>query len=135
LAGFAFMVCGYFWDLLLPINKKLWTSSYVAYTIGIDCVIISLLIYIIQIQNKVKWTNFFQVFGKNTLFIYLLSELLVTVLFTIPIGDTSLFRWIYHNIFSYAGGYLGSLLFAISYTLFCWLIGYWLYKRKIFIKV
>ncbi len=136
LAGFALMVCGYFWDLLLPINKKLWTSSYVVYTIGIDCVIIGTLIYIIQIQNKITWTKFFQVFGKNTLFIYLLSELLVTVLFTIPVGaNTSLFRWIYQNIFSYAGGYLGSLLFAIAYMMLCWSIGYWLDKKKIYIKV
>jgi len=136
LAGFALMVCGYFWDLLLPINKKLWTSSYVVYTIGIDCVIIATLIYIIQIQNKVTWTKFFQVFGKNTLFIYLLSELLVTVLFTIPIGaNTNLFRWIYQNIFSYAGGYVGSLLFAIAYMMLCWSIGYWLDKKRIYIKV
>ncbi|MDQ2863330.1 MAG: DUF5009 domain-containing protein, partial [Bacteroidota bacterium] len=136
LAGFALMVCGYFWDLLLPINKKLWTSSYVIYTIGIDCVIISLLIYIIQIQNKVKWTTFFQVFGKNTLFIYLLSELFATVLFTIPMGtNSSLFKWAYQNIFSHAGGYLGALLFALSYMMICWLIGYWLYKKKIYIKV
>ena len=136
LAGFALMVCGYFWDLLLPINKKLWTSSYVVYTIGIDCVIIGILIYIIQIQNKVGWTKFFQVFGKNTLFIYLLSELLVTVLFTIPIdANTNLFRWVYQNIFSHAGGYLGSLLFAVAYMMLCWSIGYWLDKKKIYIKV
>jgi predicted acyltransferase len=136
LAGFALMVCGYFWDLLLPINKKLWTSSYVVYTIGIDCVIISLLIYIIQIQHKIKWSTFFQVFGKNTLFIYLLSELLVTALFIIPAGaNSNVLRWSYQNIFSHAGGYLGSLLFAISYMMICWLVGYWLYKKKIYIKV
>ena len=136
LSGFALMVCGYFWDLLLPINKKLWTSSYVVYTIGIDCVIIGTLIYFIQIQNKVGWTRFFQVFGKNTLFIYLLSELLVTVLFTIPAGaNSNLFHWIYQNIFSYAGGYLGSLLFAIAYMLVCWSVGYWLDKKRIYIKV
>ena len=136
LAGFALMVCGYFWDLLFPINKKLWTSSYVVYTVGIDCIIIGSLVYIIQIQNKINWAKFFQAFGKNTLFIYLLSELLVTVLFTIPMGtDSNLFRWIYQNIFSYAGGYLGSLLFAIAYMLLCWSVGYWLDKKKIYIRV
>jgi len=136
LAGFALMVCGYFWDLLLPINKKIWTSSFVVYTVGIDCVILSLLVYIIQIQNKVRWSTFFQVFGKNTLFIYLLSELFATVLFTIPVGaNSNLFKWSYQNIFSHAGGYLGALLFALSYMMICWLIGYWLYKKKIYIKV
>ena len=135
IAGFALLVCGYFWDLLFPISKKLWTSSFVVYTIGLDCIILSVLIYIIQFENKVKWTGFFQVFGKNPLFIYLVSELLVTVLMIIPVGKLNLFHWIYFNIFSYAGGYLGSLLFALCYMLLCWIIGYWLDKRKIYIRV
>jgi predicted acyltransferase len=135
IAGFGLLVCGYFWDLLFPISKKLWTSSFVVYTVGLDCIILAVLMYIIQIQDKVKWTGFFQVLGKNPLFIYLLSELGVTILFMIPIGDTNLFRWIFQNIFSHAGGYLGSLLFAISYMLFCWCIGYILDKRKIYVRV
>ena len=135
IAGFGLLVSGYFWDLLFPISKKLWTSSFVVYTIGLDCIILSVLIYIIQVQNKMKWTGFFQVFGKNPLFIYLLSELGVTILFMIPVGNSNLFRWAYQNIFSYAGGYLGSLLFAIAYMLVCWSVGYWLDKRRIYIKV
>ena len=135
IAGFGLLVCGYFWDLMFPISKKLWTSSFVVYTVGLDCIILAVLIYIIRMQNKTKWTGFFQIFGRNPLFIYLLSELMVTVLFTIPVGNTNLFRWIYQNIFSYAGGYLGSLLFAIAYMLFCWSIGYWLDKKKIYIRV
>ena len=135
LAGCALLFCGYLWNLVFPINKKLWTSSFVVFTIGLDCIIISALTYITQFEHKVKWTKFFQVFGKNPLFIYLLSELLVTVLFMIPIGDTNLFRWFYQNIFSYAGGYFGSLLFAICYMLLCWSVGYWLDKRKIYVRV
>jgi predicted acyltransferase len=135
LGGFALLVCGYFWDLLFPISKKLWTSSFVVYTVGLDCIILATLTYFIDFQKKVKWTNFFQVFGRNPLFIYLVSELLVTVLFMIPVGDTNLFRWVYQNIFSYAGAYLGSLLFAIAYMLLCWSVGYWLNKRKIYVRV
>ena len=134
LAGAGLIVCGYFWDLLLPINKKLWTSSFVIYTIGIDCVILGFLTYVIQFKNKTNWSRFFQIFGKNTLFIYLLSELLATILFTIPVGNISLFSWIYINIFSFTG-YIGSLLFAICYMLLCWSVGYWLNKRKIYIRV
>ncbi len=133
--GFGLMVCGYFWDLLFPINKKLWTSSFVVYTIGIDCVIIGLLVYFMQLQGKVKWSYFFQVFGKNTLFIYLLSELLATVIFIIPVGNSNLAHWFFENIFSHAGDYLGSLLFAIAYMMVCWSVGYWLDKKKIYIKV
>ena len=136
LAGFAFMVCGYFWDMLFPINKKLWTSSFVVYTIGLDCIIIATITYITQFEHKTNWTKFFQVFGKNTLFIYLLSELLATVISIIPVAPkVNLFGWIYVNIFSYAGAYLGSLLFAVAFMLVCWLVGYWLDKRKIYIKV
>lgn len=138
LAGFALLVCGYFWDLLFPISKKLWTSSFVVYTVGLDCIILATLTYIIDLQKKLKWTNFFQVFGKNPLFIYMLSELMVTVLFMIPItgaGGPNLFHWIFQNIFSHAGNYLGSLLFAITYMLFCWSIGFWLDKRKIYVRV
>ncbi|MEO8764877.1 MAG: DUF5009 domain-containing protein [Ginsengibacter sp.] len=136
LAGFALLVAGYFWDLLFPINKKLWTSSFVVYTIGLDCIIIAVLTYIIQFEKKVSWTGFFQVFGKNPLFIYLLSELLVTILYMIPAGGNSnLLRWIYQHIFSLAGGYMGSLLFAIAYMLLCWSVGYWLDRRKIYVRV
>ncbi len=135
MAGFGLLVCGYFWDLLFPISKKLWTSSFVVYTVGLDCIILAVLMYFIQIEDKVKWTGFFQVFGKNPLFIYLLSELGVTILFMIPVGNSSLFRWIFQTIFSHAGGYLGSLLFAISYMLFCWCVGYWLDKRHIYVRV
>ena len=135
MAGFGLLVCGYFWDLLFPISKKLWTSSFVVYTVGLDCIILAVLMYIIQIQDKVKWTGFFQVFGKNPLFIYLLSELGVTILFMIPVGNSNLFRWIFQNIFSHTGGYLGSLLFAITYMLFCWSVGYWLDKRHIYVRV
>ena len=136
IAGFGLLVCGYFWDLVFPISKKLWTSSFVVYTIGLDCIILSVIIYIIQFQKKTRWAEFFQAFGKNPLFIYLLSELMVTVLFMIPIGTNSnLFRWIYQNIFVHAGAYMGSLLFAIAYMLFCWCIGYWLDKKKIYIRV
>ena len=135
LAGVSLVICGYFWDLLLPINKKLWTSSFVVYTVGIDCVIIGFLTYIIQFQKKTDWTSFFQIFGKNTLPIYLLSELLVTVFYMIPIGKGNLFGWLYNSIFSYAGGYIGSFLFAVCYMLLCWSVGYWLNKRKIYIRV
>ncbi|MCC7401424.1 MAG: DUF5009 domain-containing protein [Chitinophagaceae bacterium] len=133
--GAGLMVCGYFWDLLFPINKKLWTSSYVVYTIGIDCVIIGSLVYLVQLKGKIEWTYFFRVFGKNTLFVYLLSELLAIVLLTIPMENLSFYKWLYNNIFIYAGAYLGSLLFALAYMLLCWAVAYWLDKKKIYIKV
>jgi predicted acyltransferase len=93
-------------------------------------------IYIIDFLHKTSWTYFFEVFGRNPLFIYLLSEVLVVILFLIPIAPrVSLYRWLYQDVFSHAGAYLGSLLFAVSYMLVCWCVGYWLDRRKIYIRV
>jgi predicted acyltransferase len=135
LAGFGLLVIAYCWDLGFPINKKLWTSSFVVYTVGLDCVIISLIIYVVDFLGKTKWTKFFTVFGKNPLFIYLLSEFGASTLFVITINSKSLYEWIYDNIFQHAGLYLGSLLFAVSFMLFCWFVGYILDKKKIYIRV
>ena len=136
LAGCALICVAYFWDLLFPINKKLWTSSFVLYTVGLDCVILSAVMFIIDFLHKTKWTYFFEVFGRNPLFIYILSELLVTGLYMITVSPkVSLHGWIYKNIFSPVGAYFGSLLFAVSYMLICWLVGYWLDKRKIYVRV
>jgi predicted acyltransferase len=136
LAGFALIVIGYFWDLLFPINKKLWTSSFVVYTVGLDCVIIAAIIYVVDFLGRTNWTKFFTVFGKNPLFIYLLSEVGATVLYIIQVGaGVSLYSWLYQNIYRHAGLYLGSLLFAISWMLFCWLIGLFLDKKKIYVRV
>jgi predicted acyltransferase len=72
--GAALLLMAAWWDLLFPINKKLWTSTYVLHTVGLDLIILSILVFIIEIAQQNKWTSFFEVFGKNTLFIYLLSE-------------------------------------------------------------
>ena len=136
LAGFALIVIGYFWDLLFPINKKLWTSSFVVYTVGLDCVILAAIIYVVDFLGRTNWTKFFTVFGKNPLFIYLLSEVGATVLYIIQVGaGVSLYSWLYQNIYRHAGLYLGSLLFAISWMLFCWLISLFLDKKKIYVRV
>jgi predicted acyltransferase len=136
LAGFTLFVLAYLWNLSFPINKKLWTSSFVLHTVGLDCMILAAIIYLIDFVNKTKWTYFFEVFGKNPLSIYLLSELLATVLYMAPAPDEpNLFSWIYQKIFSYGGIYIGSLLFAIAYMLICWTVGYILDKRKIYIRV
>jgi len=136
LAGLLLLFAAYCWDLIFPINKKLWTSSFVLQTVGLDCIIISIIIYIINFKQVTSWTYFFEVFGRNPLFIYLLSELAATLLYFFRVGpNQSFFQWIYRNIFIYAGDYWGSLLFAVSFMLLCWLGGYILDKRKIYVRV
>ncbi len=137
LAGFCLLVIGYFWDLGFPINKKLWTSSFVVYTVGLDCIILSLVIYIIDFLGKTRWTSFFQVFGKNPLPIYIFSELGVILLYIFHINqNANLYSWTYTNIYQpIINPYFGSLLFAISWMLVCWLVGWILDKNKIYIRV
>jgi predicted acyltransferase len=137
LAGVLSVVLALSWDWFFPINKKLWTGSFVLITVGIDCILLASLIYIIDFLQRRRWTYFFEVFGKNPLFIYLLSELGATLLWFIPVGPNyqPLYHWLFENVFKHAGMYFGSFLFAISFMLFCWLIGYILDKKKIYVKV
>ena len=137
LAGVLSVVLALSWDWFFPINKKLWTGSFVLLTVGIDCIILAGLMYIIDFLQQRKWTYFFEVFGKNPLFIYLLSELGATLLWFVRVGPDQqpLHSWLFKNIFKHAGMYFGSFLFAISFMLFCWLIGYVLHKRRIYVRV
>lgn len=137
------MVCGaclllaaLAWDLVFPINKKLWTSSFVLYTVGLDLLILPILIFVIDIRHVTRWTHFFEVFGRNALFIYLVSEVGVILINMIPIDGMTLGQWVYVNLFRVIGGaYVGSLLYAILWMLICWWVGYWLDKRRVYIKV
>ena len=136
LVGSCLLVISYFWNLTFPVNKKLWTSSFVTLTLGLDLMILAFIIYVIDFLNKTKWTNFFIVFGRNPLVIYILSELILITLMVLKVNDrTTAFKWIYYNFFAGVGDYIGSFLFATAVMLFCWVTGYILDKKKIYIKV
>jgi predicted acyltransferase len=128
--GCVLIALGLIWNVFLPINKNLWTSSFVLYSTGLDCLLLSAIIFIIDFLNITRWTYFFEVFGKNALFIYLLSEVVAIML-----RATHLYGWIFDHIFKFPGLYAGSLLFAIWFMLMCWLAGWLLDKQKIYIKV
>ena len=136
IVGALLLFGAYCWDFIFPINKKLWTSSYVLQTVGLDCIIISIVIYIIDIRKNTGWTYFFEVFGRNPISVYLLSELGATLLYFFRTNtQISYFEFVYQQIFSPVGGKVGSLLFAISFMMICWLFGYFLDKKKIYIRV
>jgi predicted acyltransferase len=135
--GVACIALALAWNEVLPINKKLWTSSYVLCTIGIDLCVLAVLVYAIDLH---RWrgasTHFFEVFGKNTLFIYLLSEIANASMFLIPIGGQSAFEWIYHRAFeSWAGSSNGALLYALAFMLLCWLVARGMDRRRIYISL
>ncbi|PZX54768.1 acyltransferase family protein [Algoriphagus chordae] len=134
--GVLLIALSYAWDILFPINKKIWTSSYVVLTTGINLILLAFLIGIIEIKNWKGWTYFFEVFGRNPLILYVLSGLVVTLLSMIPVGDTTLKGFIYQNFYtSWLSPKMASFLFAFSYMLIIWLIGLWMDKKKIYIKV
>ena len=136
LVAFALMTAAHFWDYLFPINKKLWTSSYVLLTVGLNLAILAALIWAIDIRKPGMNFKFFEIFGKNPLVLYLVSEyLLITLLFIRPDGETSLFSNIYQSLFTWLPEYWSSLIFAVSFMLVCWLVGWWMDKKKIYIRV
>lgn len=136
LVGFGLIVVAFFWNYVFPVNKKLWTSSFSLLTVGLDCMILSVIIYYTDFLNKRWGTWFFEVPGKNPLIVYLLSELLITVLWMLPpIGSLQIPVWLYQNVFALAGAYFGAFLFAIAYMLVCWFVGYLMDKNKIYIRV
>jgi len=126
-----------FWGQFFPIGKKLWTSPFVLLTIGLDLTILGLLIYVFELK-KMKWsTEFFLVLGRNSLAIYLLSELLLVSLQTIWVSPgLSFYNWVNDEFFQQVfPGAFGTLVFAVGYMLICWLVGYVLDKKKIYIKI
>lgn len=137
LAGASLIAVALLWHTVFPINKKLWTGSFVLLTVGIDCITLAALSYVIVFLQKTKWTYFFQVFGKNPLFIYLLSELGATLLWFFSVGENKqpVYKWLYETIFQPTGNYFGSFLFSITFMLLCWLVGYWMDKKKIYLRV
>ncbi|MGL6269822.1 MAG: acyltransferase family protein, partial [Chitinophagaceae bacterium] len=137
IAGAVMVAIAYFWHLEFPINKKLWTSSFVFYTCGLAMLILGILIYWIELAGKRNWTYFFEVFGKNPLFIYLLSEITVILLYTFT-NDKGQSIYESVNLGFYqkiAPGSIGSLLFALSVMFFCWLVGWWMDRNKKYIRV
>lgn len=134
--GIICIAASYAWGLVFPINKKIWTSSYVLITLGWDLILIAGLIWMIEIRKINNWTYFFQVFGRNPLVLYVLSGLVISLFSMIPFGENNLKEWIYEIGFrSLLNPKNASLLFSLSYMLVIWLLGFWMDKQKIYIKI
>ncbi|GEL09700.1 Predicted acyltransferase [Flavobacterium glycines] len=138
IVGFLLMALARWWDLVFPICKKLWTGSFVLYTVGIDLSIMAVLIYFIELKQKHFGVEFSTIFGKNPLFIYLFSELFFTFLrrLTHVNAEMDVFEWfsecLIQRIFP---GSFGSFVTAILFMLLCWAVGWWLNKKRIYIKI
>lgn len=147
-AGVGLLITGFCWDMVFPINKKIWTSSYTVYTTGLAIITIATMIYFIEFkQVRGGLARFFDVFGKNALFVFALSAFLPKglALIRIPNGVDKLGQTVYTNpwnalyqkvLIKIPGDpRIGSLLFAIAVILFMWFICWWMDKKKIYVKV
>jgi predicted acyltransferase len=134
--GFFLCGCGLLWSVEMPLNKKLWTSTFVFVTTGIDLLVMAMLFYFLELRRWRFGVHFFTVLGKNPLVIYIFSNLLLVFLIW-PVGDgTIAIDWINTRFFQWvAPGPLGCLLFALCFALFCWVVAWWLDRRKLYLRL
>jgi predicted acyltransferase len=123
-----------------PINKKIWSPTFVLTTTGFAAQLLGLLIWIIDINKKERWSRFFHAFGVNPLIVYIFAGVFATLLsnirFTVRGEAISIKGFVYEVLLRpWAGDYFGSLLYALLFITVCWLFGYILYKRNIYIKI
>ena len=124
------------WNIIFPINKPIWSSSYVLYTTGLALAILAIIIFLVDLKGRQRWTRPFVLFGMNPLLIYALSGILVRIYGLILIGDTNAYGALYQYVFRpLAGNFVGSLLFAIAHVLLFLAVGWFLDRRRIYLKV
>src|SRR5215207_7259104 len=135
-AGAVCVALGWAWNSFFPINKPLWTSSYVLFTAGLGLQFLAFCYWLIDIKGYRRWARPFEVFGLNAIALYVVAGLIASMLGEIKVGGTPLGAWIYNNLFaSWASPVNASLAFAISFVLVCLGLMWILYHRKIFLKV
>ena len=130
-AGFILMACGFVLTEALPLNKRIWSPTFVLVTCGFASLFLALLIWIIDINGKKKWTLFFESFGINPLYLYVQGDILAVLL-----GMSGISAFMYMDLFRpIFGDFGGSLAWAIFFVVLNWIPGYFLYKKKIYIKL
>lgn len=140
LIGSVMMLVGWLLSYGCPINKKVWSPTFVLMTCGMASSLLALLIWIIDVKGKKRWSLFFESFGINPLFLYVTASILAILLgaIHIPHGteNISLHGALYQlGLEPLFGPTLGSLVYALLFVGVNWLIGYPLYKHKIYIKI
>ena len=138
--GSIILMCGFLLDYAFPINKSMWSISFVGVTCGLASLLLALLIWIIDINGKRRWSVFFESFGANPLFVYVLASLIVKGLMNIYFnyGSDRISVWDFFYsccmvpVFGENGG---SLVCSLAILGLMWLIAYPLYKKKIYIKI
>ncbi len=139
--GWVAILAGLFWDIVFPINKALWTSSYVVFSAGAALQFLAFCYWLIDVKGHTAWAKPAIIYGMNAITVFFLSGMVVKTMIWIkmeaPDGKlVTLYTWIYQNLFaSWAGPMNGSLAFAIANVLFWLGIMAMLYRKRIFIKI
>lgn len=126
----------------LPINKKIWSPTFVLTTCGMAATLLGLLIWIIDIQGYKKWCRFFEAFGVNPLFLYVLGGVLGILFGSIRFmgadgNYVTIKNFFYNDVYGavITDQTFASLIYAIIFIAINWAVGYILYKRNIYIKI
>ncbi|MEH2271228.1 MAG: acyltransferase family protein [Nostoc sp.] len=140
LFGVGCLIIGWAWGWTFPINKKLWTSSYVVFTTGWALLLLAACYQLIEVRLMRRWSKPFEIMGLNAIALFVASVLLIKILVKTTIGTgkdaPSTYNWIYQNFFaSWAGVLNGSLLFALVTVLLWWAVGFLMYRQRWFLKV
>ena len=135
--GVVMLVLGYIWDTFFPINKALWSSSFVMVTAGWANIFLALIYYLSDIRGM-KFGSIFKYAGANAITVYFLSSFVSKLFYSIKVdGETSLHGWLFQHIYvhDFMPVKLSSLLYALTVVSFYMLLAYVMYRKKIFIKV
>ena len=139
LFGACILMIGFLFSYACPINKKIWSPSFAMVTCGFGSLLLAVLIWLIDIKGKKSWGRFFEVFGVNPLFMYVMSDIVAilfgSVLFYSDGNDINIIRYTYINLIPLFGENGASCIYALLFVCLNWCIGYPLYKRKIYIKL
>ena len=136
-AGVMGLLLGGAWNYWFPINKKLWTSSYVLFAAGWTLVLLAFCFWAIEIKKYQRGLWFWLVFGTNAITAYVFSELLQSTLYAVRVqGQSSLQRSLYLKFLPvFPSSPVASLVYSLCFVLVCWVPVYFLYRKKIFIKI
>jgi len=135
--GVILVVLGYLWDTAFPINKPIWTSSYVLVTAGWANICLAVIYYLTDVKG-LKFGSIFKYAGANAITVYFLSSWISKIFYQVSVSPgTSLHQWLFENIFVFGSLPLkfSSLLYGLCVIAFYMLLAYAMYRKKIFIKV
>jgi predicted acyltransferase len=135
--GVLAILVGKTWDVWFPINKKLWTSSYVIFTAGLALICLAACYWVVDVKRlRGAWTKVILVLGTNAIAAYFFSEFVAKLIENIHLGGMTIQQFIYWRLFApFASPANASLLFALTYVAFCWGALALLYRKRIFIKI